>query len=134
MKSLIPVATVFAMTFSGAVLAGDDCTSPMADWKSREAVTAHATSLGVTTDRLRIDDGCYEIRGRDTDGNRVELKIEPATLAIMELEVRFRPGANTSRYLPGSQSQTAQPAASQAGAAPTPAPASPAAATRAEIN
>ena len=130
MKSLIPVATVVALTFSGAALASDDCHSPMADWKSREAVTAHATGLGITTERLKIDDGCYEIRGRDTDGNRVELKIEPATLAIMELDVRFRPGANTSRYLPGSQSQAGRPSGSGSSAAP----AAPATTTRAEIN
>jgi hypothetical protein len=87
------------LTVSGAALAADDCRRPMAEWQSREAVTAHVIERGITTDRLRIDDGCYEVRGRDGDGNRVELKIDPASLAILELEVRFRPGADVSRYL-----------------------------------
>ncbi|MBT9493404.1 MAG: PepSY domain-containing protein [Paucibacter sp.] len=106
MKLLLPIALVIALTGSGAAQAGDDCRRPMAEWQSREAVTARATELGLTTERLRIDDGCYEIRGRDADGNRVELKFEPATLAILELEVRFRPGADASRYLPGARGQS----------------------------
>jgi hypothetical protein len=106
MKLLLPIALLIALTGSGAARASDDCRRPMAEWQSREAVTARATELGLTTERLRIDDGCYEVRGRDADGNRVELKFEPATLAILELEVRFRPGADTSRYLPGTRGQS----------------------------
>lgn len=124
MKSLLPVALVIALTSSGAAWASDDCRRPMAEWQSRETVTARATELGLTTERLRIDDGCYEIRGRDGDGNRVELKLEPATLAILELEVRFRPGADASRYLPGARAQAgkaSKPAAGKPLSAPTPA-------------
>jgi hypothetical protein len=106
MKSFLPIAAVFALTASGAALAGDDCRRPMAEWQPRAAVTARVTALGITTERLRIDDGCYEARGRDGDGNRVELKIDPASLAILELEVRFRPGADPSRYLPAAPRPT----------------------------
>ena len=109
MKALAPIATVIVLTASGTALAGDDCHSPMAEWKSRDTVAAYARGLGVTSDRMRIDDGCYEIRGRDADGNRVELKIEPANLAILELEVRFRPGADASRYLPGLNARAGTP-------------------------
>lgn len=130
MKSLVPIAGIVAITLSGAAFAGDDCHSPMAEWQSREAVTAYASGLGVTTDRLRIDDGCYEIRGRDTDGNRIELKIEPATLEVMELEVRFQAGADRSRYLKGGQAGTATPSAAGSGGAP----AQGASTTRAVIN
>ena len=128
MKALAPIATVIVLTASGTALAGDDCHSPMAEWKSRDTVAAYAKGLGVTSERMRIDDGCYEIRGRDADGNRVELKIEPATLAIMELEVRFRPGADASRYLPGAKSQAGKTSA------PAGATAQPATPIRAEIN
>jgi hypothetical protein len=106
MKLLLPIALLIALTGSGVARASDDCRRPMAEWQSREAVTTRATELGLTTERLRIDDGCYEVRGRDADGNRVELKFEPATLAILELEVRFRPGADASRYLPGTRNQS----------------------------
>ncbi len=130
MKSLLPLATAVALTMSGSALASDDCHSPMADWKSRDTVAAFAKDLGISSERMRIDDGCYEVRGRDADGNRVELKIEPATLAIMELEVRFRPGADTSRYLSGAKPQASQPPAPAVSGAAV----QPATPTRAEIN
>jgi len=104
-------------------LADDDCRRPMAEWQSREAVTAHVTALGVTAERLRIDDGCYEVRGRDSDGNRVGLKIDPTSLAILKLEVRFRSGADAVRYLPavrGQAAKTSKPADDRLQRAPVP--------------
>ncbi|HRL26235.1 PepSY domain-containing protein [Alcaligenes sp. SDU_A2] len=103
MKSFYPLALVIALTYSTGALASEDCHRPMADWQSRDQVSAQATALGITTERLRIDDGCYEIRGRDQAGNRIELKLDPATLEPLGLEVRFEPGADTSRYLPRVQ-------------------------------
>lgn len=105
MNALLPAAIVIGLTVSGAALARDDCRRPMAEWQSREAVTARAAELGLATERLRIDDGCYEVRGRDADGNRVEVTFEPATLAVLGVGIRFRPGADVSRYLPGARGQ-----------------------------
>lgn len=103
MTYAFPLAIVIALATSGMALADDDCRSPMADWQTREAATAYVAGLGISPDRLRIDDGCYEVRGRDGDGNRVELKLDPATLSVMELDIEFRPGADVSRYLPRAQ-------------------------------
>ena len=108
MKSFLPIAVIIALTASGAALADDDCRRPMAEWQSRETVTARVTELGITTERLRIDDGCYEVRGRDGDGNQIRLKIDPASLAVQKLEVRFRSGADSSRYLPAGRGQAAK--------------------------
>ena len=110
MRSLFPLAVVIALTNSGASLASEDCQRPMAEWQSRDTVATHVTELGITPERLRIDDGCYEIRGQDADGNQVELNIDPATLAVLKLEVRFRSGADSSRYLPGARAQAGGPA------------------------
>lgn len=102
MKPLaLTLALAGGLTSGGVALADTDCTGPMSDWQPREAAVAQVATLGITVDRLRIDDGCYELRGRDADGNRVELQLDPATLAVRELEVRFRHGASASRYLPG---------------------------------
>ena len=123
MKSFLPIAVIIALTASGAALADDDCRRPMAEWQSREAVTAHVTALGVTAERLRIDDGCYEVRGRDSDGNRVGLKIDPTSLPILKLEVRFRSGADAVRYLPavrGQAAKTSKPADDRLQRAPVP--------------
>jgi len=127
MKPFLPLAAVMlALTTSGAALANDDCHRPMAEWQSRDTVTARVTELGIATDRLRIDDGCYEIRGKDGDGNRVSLKIDPASLAILKLEVRFSPGADASRYLAaarGKSSGASMPSGEKS--LRTPAPAAP---------
>lgn len=115
MKRLIAIACLAALA-SPAAWARDDCRRPMAEWQPREAVTAHAAERGITTERLRIDDGCYELRGRDGDGNWVELKLDPATLAILALEVRFGPGADPARYLPatrGPAPRSGRPAAAR---------------------
>lgn len=105
MKILMSTATVLALSVSGLAYADDDCTSPMSEWQPREAVTAYVTDLGISPERLRVDDGCYEVRGLDADGNRVELEIEPATLVVQKLKVRLQPDADLSRYLPAGQTK-----------------------------
>lgn len=115
MKLVVPVAFVIALVTSGVALADDNCRSSMADWQSREAAMAHVQRLGINADRLKIDDGCYEIRGRDADGNTVELKLEPGNLAVVNLEVEFRSGADPSRYLAGALGSAANPTANPTG-------------------
>ncbi len=36
--------------------------------------------------RIKIDDGCYEIDGRDAEGRRIEVTVHPATLQVIEIE------------------------------------------------
>lgn len=68
------------------VLAGDDCAVPMTDWQPREAVMKFAAEQGWDLRRIRIDDGCYEVTGRDAEGRVIEVKLNPATLAVVEME------------------------------------------------
>lgn len=70
----------------------------MSQWQPKNVAQAHVAGFGIAVDRLKIDDGCYEIHGRDGDGNRVELMLDPASLAVRKLEVTFRRGADPSRY------------------------------------
>jgi hypothetical protein len=72
----------------------DDCTVPMVNWQSREAVQKMAEGLGWTVRRIKIDDGCYEIKGRDTQGREIKVKIDPGTLAIVKM--KHKPGDNHS--------------------------------------
>ncbi len=84
-----PVLTaVFALTTLGAgtALADDDCDAPMADWQPRNAVQQMAESNGWTVQRIKTDDGCYEIKGRNANGDEIEVKVDPATLEILEVE------------------------------------------------
>ncbi|AKI03313.1 hypothetical protein IMCC20628_04647 (plasmid) [Hoeflea sp. IMCC20628] len=64
----------------------DDCTVPMAQWQPREAVQRVAAEQGVTVRRIKIDDGCYQINGRDASGRKVEIKVNPQTLEVIDIE------------------------------------------------
>ena len=66
--------------------AEDDCEVPMAQWQPRAAVVQLAAEKGWQLRRIRIDDGCYEIIGRDATGRDIEVKLDPATLAVVEME------------------------------------------------
>ena len=78
---------------AGTALADDDCFVPMADWQPRDAVVAKAAENGWTVRRIKIDDGCYEIKGTDAEGRRIEVKLHPQTLDVVEYEVEgFRRG------------------------------------------
>ena len=67
-------------------LADDDCDAPMDRWQSREAVRQMAARQGWQIQRLKIDDGCYEIRGTDTQGRAFKAKIDPETLKVLEMK------------------------------------------------
>jgi hypothetical protein len=76
----------FLVVFPAAALADDDCFVPMADWQPRDAVARLAEENGWTVRRIKIDDGCYEIDGSDTEGRRIEVTIHPGTLEVIEVE------------------------------------------------
>jgi hypothetical protein len=64
----------------------DDCAEPMANWQPREVVRQMAQTHGWTIRRIKIDEGCYRLDARDTAGKRVLVRVNPATLAILEIE------------------------------------------------
>jgi len=88
MKTSLPILAVFVtLALGGTALADDDdCIVPMAQWQSREAVQRMAAAQGWIVARIKIDDGCYEIKGRDAEGREIEVKVDPGTLAIVEME------------------------------------------------
>jgi len=85
-KSLVIISFAAVTALTGAARAEDDCYVPMADWQPRAAVAQLAESKGWTVRRIKIDDGCYEIKGQDADGRRIEVKLDPATLDVLEIE------------------------------------------------
>ena len=68
MKKTLTIIGFLAVFTAGAALADDDCFVPMADWQPRDAVAMLAEENGWTVRRIKIDDGCYEIDGRDAEG------------------------------------------------------------------
>lgn len=66
--------------------AGDDCDAPVNRWQTREAVRQMAAAQGWQIQRLKIDDGCYEIRGTDVQGRTFKAKIDPETLTVLKMK------------------------------------------------
>ena len=58
----------------GPALADNDCNDPVATWKTREQVRLLFEQNGRTVQRIKVDDGCYEVRGLDRSGNRIKAK------------------------------------------------------------
>ncbi len=84
------IAVAIALVSAGAAFATDDCNVPMNQWKPREAVAQLAARNGWKVERIRIDDGCYQIQGLDTGGHRIKVKVDPGSLALVEMKIRYR--------------------------------------------
>lgn len=92
-----------------AARAADDCDAPPESWQPRSAVNALALRNGWQIDRLKIDDGCYEIIGRDAEGRRFKAKVHPASLQVIRLK-HGRHERERDREGPRSPAPTAPPA------------------------
>jgi len=66
--------------------ASDDCDAPVNRWQTREALRLWAATQGWQIQRLKIDDGCYEIRGTDAQGRTFKAKIDPETLKVLKMK------------------------------------------------
>lgn len=77
--------------------AGDDCDVPIERWQTREAVTRMARQKGWDLKRVKIDDGCYEIRGEDAQGRTFKAKLDPETLEIVKIKYRDHDGHDRDR-------------------------------------
>ena len=82
-RSLALATLVFA---AQPLWAGDECYAPPEKWRPRSAVRALAERNGWQIDKIKIDDGCYEIRGRDANDNRFKATLDPATLKVVRMK------------------------------------------------
>lgn len=85
-KFLLLTTSLVCLSAGGPAFADDDCYVPMSKWQPRAAVQTMAEAQGWNVSRIKIDDGCYEIKGFDPSGREIEVKIDPATLGIIEFE------------------------------------------------
>ena len=100
--SILAIAVLASAAFSGAALAGDDCSDPVADWQPRDVLRRQLEQHGWTVQRIKVDDGCYEARGVDTLGNPFKAIYAPASLRIRKLEITFEASGNAADYLDGT--------------------------------
>ncbi|MBS0506006.1 MAG: PepSY domain-containing protein [Proteobacteria bacterium] len=89
MRALAPC--LLALSLGAAMppaLAGDDCDVPVQQWQPRDAVLRMAAAQGWQVQRLKIDDGCYELRATDAQGRPFKARIDPQTLAVLKIKPR----------------------------------------------
>ena len=92
-------ALTAALFVSAPALADTDCYDPISEWKPRDLLRQQVELQGWSVQRIKVDDGCYEVRGTDRRGNKVKAKFAPATLRIRSLEVQFGPDSNSADYI-----------------------------------
>jgi len=81
------VLLCLALLPAEAGIAADlNCYVPMKDWQPRNVTKSAAIERGWKVQRIKIDDGCYEITGWDKQGNKFEARMDPATLEIVNIE------------------------------------------------
>lgn len=74
------IPTVLAMSLASAVPAA-------AEPLSIEDVRALAFEKGIVTiEEVELDDGIWEVEGRDSSGHEIEMKVEAASGNIIKLE------------------------------------------------
>ena len=84
MKTLV-IAAALATTALVSTAYADDrhdshCGNVQIDkWMSEAQVRERATALGIEVREVDIDDGCYEVEGRNKDGRRIEVRFHPET-------------------------------------------------------
>ncbi|MBE0529567.1 MAG: PepSY domain-containing protein [Rhodospirillales bacterium] len=86
-RTLIATALAFATLGSGAAVAADRCTVPMAEWQPREALQKKLQTAGWKVNRIKTDDGCYETYAIDDKGRRVEAYFDPKTFEMVKMKV-----------------------------------------------
>lgn len=101
MKSGFKVNTILlSLLLSGAALADDGCSDPVSDWQPRETLrTQMERQYGWSVQRIKVDDGCYELKGLDRKGNDIEASYSPASLRMHRLEIHFRDDGDAKDYL-----------------------------------
>ena len=92
LKSTLTTLVLLAVLVPGAASArkhyhdDEECFVPMTEWQPRAEVLRMASEKGWTVQRVKIDDGCYQIRGSDDQGRRIEVTINPKTLEVLDIE------------------------------------------------
>lgn len=79
---------------AGSVIAGtpavadeDICVEhPRADWITEEKLAETATALGYDVRKVEEEDGCWEVKGFDAQGNRVEVYFDPVSAEVIKIK------------------------------------------------
>jgi len=86
-RKILTAAMIAPMLAAPAYANSHECYVPMKDWQSRAEVVRFIEAQGWVVQRVRIDDGCYEVYGLNGEGLNIEVRINPGSLEIMRIEL-----------------------------------------------
>jgi hypothetical protein len=82
MKRLALFTLIAAVAGIGSAAAEDVCRVPQAEWQPKEALQKKLETEGWTIKAIKLDDGCYEVYGKDASGARKETYFDPKTFEV----------------------------------------------------
>ncbi|MBX9836300.1 MAG: PepSY domain-containing protein [Burkholderiaceae bacterium] len=77
-----------ALLTGGGAWADSQCNSPVQDWQPREVLRQQLEQQGWQVQRIKVDDGCYEVRGIDAEGNRFKAQYAPDSLRLQKMKIK----------------------------------------------
>ncbi|MDN6180885.1 MAG: PepSY domain-containing protein [Halomonas subglaciescola] len=94
MKTLLHATAILCAPFIATIAqASHDCKDPVTDWQPRDVLRQQLEDKGWEVRRIKVDDGCYEIKGFDQHGNKIKAEYSPASLRLRKLKIKFDEGA-----------------------------------------
>ncbi|GAB4016558.1 MAG: PepSY domain-containing protein [Bdellovibrio sp.] len=79
---------IFTLMLSGQVLAKKNCTDePKDKWMSEAEFKKMVTEKGYTITKFKQPGTCYEIYGKNSNGQKVEIYFNPVTGAVVKEEI-----------------------------------------------
>ena len=95
MKTILTATALLLAIPAGAALAETKCNVPTESMQSWESLVQLANDFDWTISEMELDDGCYELKVTDRGGNFLKMTVDPATLDVIEGEVkRWSDGTN----------------------------------------
>lgn len=89
-RAAFPVALAMlgvAAIVTPALAADEDCPDhPRSEWMGQNAITTKAKEQGYDVRGVKADDGCWQVKGYDKDGKRVQLYYDPVSGEILKVQ------------------------------------------------
>tara|TARA_R110002072_G_scaffold241713_2_gene400578 strand:- start:333 stop:611 length:279 start_codon:yes stop_codon:yes gene_type:complete len=88
-RTLLTTALVLGIMGAGTAFASDDdsCDVKMVDWQPVEALQQKLEADGWKVNRIKTDDGCYEVYAIDDKGRRIEAYFNPKSFDMVKMEI-----------------------------------------------
>ena len=84
MRRTLLAATGLTFLLTSSALASEGCNVPKAEWQPEQALRQKLEADGWKINRIKIDNGCYEVYGFDGEGQRAETYFDPKTFGVVK--------------------------------------------------